>query len=176
MNVIHDRPCNGSAGLYLDSTDRGPEGKKGGPGEKGDPGKKGDPGTSVVDVYVNDDDHLMTKFSDGREVDAGELPRVITRRAATVVLDGTMKVIKLDVTINPDRVSHILINGVTYTEGFTIADNTIMLNFSDEDIPVGKLEIFVNTHSRAGEVDIPIDIKPMTNEELLAILEKKEEA
>ena len=116
----------------------------------------------------------MTKFSDGREVDAGELPRVITRRAATVALDGTMKIIKLDVTINPDRVSHILINGVTYTEGFTIIDNTVTLNFSDEDIPVGKLEIFVNTHSRAGEVDIPIDIKPMTDEELLAILDKEE--
>lgn len=173
MNVIHDRPCNGSAGLYLDSVDRGPEGKKGKPGAQGDPGKKGDTGVSVVDVYV-DDDHLITKLSDGREVDAGELPKVITRRAAIISLDGIAKVFTLGAVINPDRVSHILINGVTYTEGFTINNDTITLNLPDKDVPTGKLEIFVNTHSRAGEADVPIDIKPMTDEELLAILNERE--
>lgn len=173
MNVIHDRPCNGPAGLYLDSVDRGSKGEKGEKGETGKTGEKGDTGVSVVGVYV-DDDHLMTKLSDGREVDAGELPKVITRRAAVILLDGIARTFTLDAVINPDRVSHILINGVTYTEGFTIASDTITLNFPDEDIPNGKLEIFVNTHSRTGEADVPIDIKPMTDEELLAILNEKE--
>lgn len=173
MNVIHDRPCSGSAGLYLDSIDRGSKGETGEKGDTGDTGEKGDTGVSVVDVYV-EDDHLITKLSDGQKVDAGELPKVITRRAAVVVLDGTTRTLALDAAISPDRVSHILINGVTYTEGFTIADGAITLGFADKDIPVGKLEIFVNTHSRAGEIEAPLDLQPITDEELEVILSREE--
>lgn len=175
MNVIHDRPYNGSSGLYLDSIDRGPEGKEGPRGKEGEEGKQGKTGISVTAIYVDDNDHLITEMSDGSKTDAGELPKVVTRRIAVATLDGIAKTIALDAVINPDRVSHILINGVTYTEGFTITDNAITLNFADENIPTGKLEVFVNAHSRAGEVDIPVDFKPMTDEELLAILEKEEE-
>jgi len=64
----------------------GKRGEKGDKGEKGDPGKDGKDGigkpgpvgkqgVSVVDAEIAIDDHLVLKMSDGKEIDAGELPK-----------------------------------------------------------------------------------------------------
>jgi hypothetical protein len=64
----------------------GKRGEKGDKGEKGDPGKDGKDGIgkagqagkqgiSVVDAEIAIDDHLVLKMSDGKEIDAGELPK-----------------------------------------------------------------------------------------------------
>lgn len=175
MNVIHDRPYNGSAGLYLDSTDRGPMGGRGEKGDDGDKGDTGDTGTSVVGVYIDDNDHLITKMSDSTEVDAGEMPKVISRRAFACEIDGTTNVIPIAVPINKERVTHILINGVTYTNGyFAFNDAGLVLDFPNDKIPAGKLEVFANTHSRAGEVEIPLDLVPITADELNVICDGEE--
>lgn len=55
----------------------GKDGKAGPKGDKGDTGpvgKSGKAGVSVVDAEVAADDHLVLKLSDGKLIDAGELP------------------------------------------------------------------------------------------------------
>ena len=54
-------------------------GKDGAKGDKGDPGavgKAGKEGVSVVDAEVAADGNLVLKLSDGKIIDAGELPKV----------------------------------------------------------------------------------------------------
>jgi len=50
--------------------DRGAAGVK---GETGKEGKEGKVGVSITDVRVDFDNHLVVSFSDGRDVDAGEI-------------------------------------------------------------------------------------------------------
>ena len=55
---------------------KGPAGERGAAGAKGETGeagKEGKMGVSVVDVRVDFDNHLVVSFSDGRDVDAGEI-------------------------------------------------------------------------------------------------------
>lgn len=175
MNVIHDRRNGrgGAAGIYADSIDRGPKGERGEEGKRGDQGEKGETGVGVVNVYVDDNDHLITEMSNGEKKDAGEMPKVISRRAFTCQIDGSTREIPISVPIKTDRVTHILINGVTYTEGFSFNGTTLVLDFPAAEIPVGKLEVFANTHSRAGEIEVPLDLQPITGEELEAILSEE---
>ena len=53
----------------------GKDGRDGKDGASGKDGKKGVQGVSVVDAEVAADDHLVLKLSDGKIIDAGELPR-----------------------------------------------------------------------------------------------------
>ena len=174
MNVIHIRACGqgGPSGMYLDSTDRGPEGKRGIPGEEGEKGETGDTGTSVIGIRIDDNDHLIAKMSNDKEIDAGEMPKIITRRVCSATIDGTTQEINLGKSVNPARVPYILINGLVYTEGFSIDGQILKLEL--ENIPKGKLEVFTNTHSRAGDVDVPIEIKALTEAEIIAILDGEE--
>lgn len=49
-------------------------GLKGDKGDRGEAGKAGKNGISVVDAEIAVDDHLVLKLSDGKVIDAGELP------------------------------------------------------------------------------------------------------
>ncbi len=60
--------------------DAGPQGKSiigpaGQDGKDGKAGAKGAQGVSVVDAEIAADDHLVLKLSNGKEVDAGALPK-----------------------------------------------------------------------------------------------------
>ena len=50
----------------------GPQGKE---GKSGKDGKQGKDGISVVDAEIALDEHLVLKLSDGKELDAGKLPK-----------------------------------------------------------------------------------------------------
>ena len=56
------------------------QGEPGKPGEDGLPGKNGKDGragrdaTSITDVYISADGHLVVLLTDGSEIDAGEIP------------------------------------------------------------------------------------------------------
>lgn len=52
----------------------GLNGKDGKDGSDGKNGKNGKAGVSVVSANIAIDDHLVLKLSDGKEIDAGELP------------------------------------------------------------------------------------------------------
>lgn len=52
----------------------GKDGVAGQDGKDGKQGPKGKQGVSVVDATIAADDHLVLKLSDGKELDAGELP------------------------------------------------------------------------------------------------------
>lgn len=52
----------------------GLQGPPGRDGKEGKPGVKGKDGVSVVDVEIAADNHLVVKLSNGKEIDAGELP------------------------------------------------------------------------------------------------------
>lgn len=176
-NVIHSRhpaSSDSTEGLYLDSIDRGPKGEQGEQGKQGKPGEQGKTGIGVTAVYVDDNDHLITEMSDGSKTDAGEMPKVISRRIFTCQIDGTTNEVPINTPIKTDRVTHILINGVTYTEGFSFNGTNLVLGFSAGEIPAGKLEIFASTHSRAGEIEVPLDLQPITDEELEVILSREE--
>lgn len=172
MNAIHDRRDGrgGAAGIYVDSIDRGPKGERGEEGKRGDQGEKGETGAGVVNVYVDDNDHLIAEMSNGEKKDAGEMPKVISRRVFVCEIDGTTNTIPLEASIKTERVTHLLINGLTYTDGFRFGNGSLILDFPLEEVPAGKLEIFANVHSRAGEVEIPLDLRPITEEELETIL------
>ncbi len=173
-NVIHGRPmqADGATGLYVDSKDRGPRGLPGKDGDRGKEGKRGIQGVSIQQVTITDDDHLIAKLDNDKSIDAGELPKIITRRVCSVIIDGTTREINLGKSINPARVPYILINGLVYTEGFSIDGKIMTLNL--EKIPSGKLEVFINTHSKAGDVDVPVEIKALTEAEIVAILDGEE--
>ncbi len=66
----------GLQGEKGDKSDPGRDGKDGRDGRDGKDavGKNGKNGVSVVDAEIAADDHLVLKLSDGKIVDAGELP------------------------------------------------------------------------------------------------------
>lgn len=184
--VIHHRPSidgtANAAGIYVDSIDRGPKGDKGDTGDKGDKGDKGDIGVGVMKVYVDEADHLITEFSDGSKHDAGEMPKILTKRVfvGEIVGNNTIPLVYdgKPVEINQNRVSHILINGVVYTDNFNIADGNITLSI--DPLPTGKLEIFTNTHGistegagavtsvngKVGDVEIQGEVEPIQDYEI----------
>lgn len=200
-NVIHKRMngcgCYGSesAGMYVDSTDRGPKGNEGKKGEKGDPGDKGNPGNdgvSVVKVSVDKREHLLVEFSNGRRTDLGEIPKIVTQRVFTTEITGNTKKIELSsqgvqVVVDESRISFILINGVMYTDEYHIEDNNLVLDI--ENIPAGKLEVFTNSHlissaqgggvssvnGKTGDIVIENDIIPISTSEIGEIIKEDEE-
>lgn len=70
-----ERGENGEKGAKGEKGDIGLTGKDGKDGKDGKQGKKGDDGISVVDAEIALDDHLVLKLSNGKEIDAGELPK-----------------------------------------------------------------------------------------------------
>ena len=66
----------------------GASGAKGAKGDTGAAGKNGKAGVSVVDAEVAADDHLVLKLSDGKIIDAGELPVGRTVEQAAVHVAG----------------------------------------------------------------------------------------
>lgn len=73
-----DRGEKGERGEKGASGDTGAVGPQGKEGKAGKDGKKGKDGVSVVDAEIAVDDHLVLKLSDGKEIDAGELPKANT--------------------------------------------------------------------------------------------------
>jgi hypothetical protein len=63
-----DKGDKGDAGL------NGLDGRTGKDGKNGIDGKDGSNGVSVVDAEIAVDDHLVLKLSDGKIIDAGEMP------------------------------------------------------------------------------------------------------
>lgn len=67
----------GDKGVKGDRGERGEpglQGVRGEPGPKGKDGRDGKNGVSVVDAEIDVDGHLVFTLSDGRIIDAGELP------------------------------------------------------------------------------------------------------
>jgi len=78
----------GPRGLDGRSGKDGADGKDGRDGKDGAPGKdgkKGVQGVSVVDAEIAVDDHLVLKLSDGKIVDAGELPSMSTTKVQQII-------------------------------------------------------------------------------------------
>ena len=78
----------GPRGLDGRSGKDGVDGKDGRDGKDGVPGKdgkKGVQGVSVVDAEIAIDDHLVLKLSDGKIVDAGELPSMSTTKVQQII-------------------------------------------------------------------------------------------
>lgn len=63
-------------------------GPKGDKGDTGAVGKDGKQGVSVVDAEVAADDHLVLKLSNGKIIDAGELPTGNTKQYSAVHVAG----------------------------------------------------------------------------------------
>lgn len=188
-NVIHNRHCNGGiAGQYIDSQDRGPQGKQGDPGNDGKPGPRGNPGISVARMYIDENEHLIAVMTDESEKDAGEIPKIVAKRVFLAEIDGSSNTIPLvsdgkPVEIKRERISHILINGVTYTDDFDIRDGALVLEFGETPIPSGKLEVFTisngvlsanggavtSVNGKVGDVEIIAEVEPITDEEIHAI-------
>ena len=68
-------------------------GKDGAPGRDGKDGvskqgKPGKDGVSVVDAEIAVDDHLVLKLSDGKIIDAGELPKADGTQSSSVSVSG----------------------------------------------------------------------------------------
>lgn len=79
-----DKGDKGDQGIKGDRGEVGPQGiagimglpgKDGSDGKAGKKGEKGKDGVSVVDAEIAVDSHLVLKLSDGKIVDAGELPQ-----------------------------------------------------------------------------------------------------
>ncbi len=68
-----DKGDTGPRGERGPKGEDGPKGRTGDPGLQGPEGPKGLDGVSVVDVRVDFDNHLVVAFSDGNEIDAGEI-------------------------------------------------------------------------------------------------------
>ena len=84
--------ATGQAGAKGDMGPKGPKGDTGSVGPKGETGKEGktgETGTSITDVRVDFDNHLVVSFSDGTELDAGEI-RVDIDKAATGSVNVSM--------------------------------------------------------------------------------------
>lgn len=188
--VIHHRAMEptASVGIYVDSIDRGPKGDKGDTGDKGDKGDKGDTGVGILKLYIDERDHLMAEFSNGDVKDAGEMPKILTKRVFAGNIDGAINSIPLiyngkKVEISTDRISHVLINGITYTEGFEIRDGNLILSMPD--VPSGKIEIFTNTHGistegagavtsvngKVGDVEVKSEVEAISEPEINQVFE-----
>ena len=82
-----DKGDRGEKGPKGDKGEVGPQGVQGiqgVPGKDGKDGKNGKQGISVVSANIALDDHLVLKLSDGKEIDAGELPKTDTNSGVFV--------------------------------------------------------------------------------------------
>ena len=78
-------------------------GKDGAPGRDGKDGvskqgKPGKDGVSVVDAEIAVDDHLVLKLSDGKIIDAGELPKADGTQSSSVHVSGNAYQITVSTT------------------------------------------------------------------------------
>lgn len=76
---------NGRDGL------NGKDGTDGKDGKAGKAGVKGKDGVSVVDAEIAVDDHLVLKLSDGKIIDAGELPSIDAGKIQQIVSTQTAR-------------------------------------------------------------------------------------
>ena len=103
-----DTGKQGPVGAKGEQGKQGPVGSKGDKGEEGERGKTGETGTSIVDARVDFDNHLVLSFSDGSELDAGEI-RVDTDGA------GSSVNVSMGGMITPPLPSVTLITETSYT-------------------------------------------------------------
>ena len=78
----------GKDGLNGLDGQNGKNGKDGKDGKDGKNGSKGEKGVSVVDAEIAVDDHLVLKLSDGKIIDAGELPKADSSQSSSVHVSG----------------------------------------------------------------------------------------
>ena len=67
-------------------------------GKDGKRGPKGADGVSVVDAEIAVDDHLVLKLSDGKIIDAGELPKADGTQSSSVHVSGNAYQITVSAT------------------------------------------------------------------------------
>lgn len=101
-------------------------------------------GTSVASASMDDSHHLRLTLSNGTTIDAGEIPLNAFRVAYTTTIDGTTNNVPLPAGLDASLVSYILINGLIYSDGWTINNNVLTLSFTADHIPSGKLEVIQN--------------------------------
>ena len=144
MNVIHSVEDNNSQIIHVsvNSNDRGAT------GEKGD---------SVVDVKITDVNRLETTLSNGQTIDGGAVPAIKTRRVFVADMDGSKRTYILPLNIESSQVSYILMNGVAYSDGYTLQSGEITLNY--DDLPAGRLEVVINDNSGVGDNNVSINGK-----------------
>lgn len=111
-------------------------------GEQGEQGEQGDPGVSIVRLYKQNY-HLFIELSDGSILDAGELPFEDLRVQYVGEMDGENQTYSISPTINPYEVKFVLINGVVYTDGYTLSSNSITFSFDEGLVPSGRLELAI---------------------------------
>lgn len=109
-------------------------------GETGEQGPQGDPGVSIVRLYKQAN-HLYMELSDGSVIDAGALPFEDLTIQYVGEMDGVNQTYSVSPEIDPYKVKFVLINGVVYTDGYTLSSNSITFAFDAGLIPSGRLEI-----------------------------------
>ena len=92
---------DGKAGPQGERGPKGDVGLTGKAGPKGDTGKQGKNGVSVVDAEIAADDHLVFKMSDGKQIDAGELPSPDPRHILATVLQNKQITVSATPPANP---------------------------------------------------------------------------
>lgn len=80
----------------------GPAGPQGPVGPQGKAGKAGRDGLSIVDAEISMDDHLVFKRSDGKILDAGELPKANVASSVFVSGNGYQITVSREAPLNPN--------------------------------------------------------------------------
>lgn len=139
----------------------GKDGRDGKDGAQGKDGKKGAKGISVVDAEIAADDHLVLKLSDGKIIDAGELPNNSQQIIATSLQNqhvvegkagnGTYTVLDTD--------ELLLSTGGTITFPLSTVDREIevvmtttvnvTINLAGSDLIYSELSVLMNSKGMA---------------------------
>lgn len=145
MNVIHINKCTKEytqvINVHVDSNERGPQGVKGDTGAQG---------VGIDSMSINNG-RLIVYLTNGQAVNAGELPK-IEPGFYTWESDGVTTQFVINPAIDPRSASYILLNGLVYTDNFSISGlgDTLTLEFTD-GIPTGKLQLVINGGKIANE-------------------------
>ena len=81
---------------------RGEVGPVGPSGKDAKPAKNGKDGVSIVDAEISMDDHLVLKRSDGKVIDAGELPKQALPSSVFVSGNGYQITVSSSAPLNPN--------------------------------------------------------------------------
>lgn len=111
-------------------------------GEEGAKGPQGDPGVSVSNIQKQNG-HLIITLTNGRIVDAGELPTEDMYFQYVDEIDGVNQTYTIEPEVNPEDVKYVCINGVIYPTGYTLSSNSITFNFPAGLIPTGRIDLAV---------------------------------
>ncbi len=100
-----DKGDRGEKGEQGERGIQGLIGKDGIPGKDGKDGKKGDKGSDgvgIVNAEISMDDHLVLKRSDGKVIDAGELPKQALPSNVFVSGNGYQITVSSSAPLNPN--------------------------------------------------------------------------